>query len=488
MNRALIIQSVDHNYTPYIALTYARHADYAQRCGADYQVFTGVKEAGLHPSWNRIPLFLEALDEGYEKIVWLDADVLVVNPGVNIVTETANDIPFQMSRYAHYRLYGEPHYCNGVMVICAQPETREALQWVWAQRHAPFRPYHIPGLWEQNWVADYIHEHPGVAKDLPQRFNYLPKYADRPEAPVILAWHGEPRRIESLKRALAALDSPPDAMPAADWLPNDPWQAWLASKPKGLDYFPALTRFIRDYKITSVVEIGVRAGYGMAAMLRGNPGLVYLGIDDDREVPGGLKHAHVLSCRYTTRLDTVSFMAVDSQTLTALPRTFDLAYIDGTHSAEAVRHDLELCRPWCRYLLCDDYDYDVGVRRAIQDFCRRYRLPLTYLPTVNGWALMEMARAGEAPAHQRFAALPRIGGAMKYLCTLQMPTYHPQLGTLTPGLVEVEPQHVMLADTLPYLRRVEDLSLSQEEEDDQQEVDALTTEDDPHHVDDPDAA
>ena len=66
-------------------------------------------------------------------------------------------------------------------------------------------------------------------------------------------------------------------MPEADWVPGDPWKYLLYSRPQGRDYYPSLTRIIRQYGVTSVVEIGVRAGYTMAAMLRGNPQLWYYG-------------------------------------------------------------------------------------------------------------------------------------------------------------------------------------------------------------------
>ena len=136
MKPYLLIQSVDVNYAPYLELSYGRHAQYAQRCGADYLVYTGLKDEQCHPSWNRIALLQEGMAQGYEKLVWLDADVLVVDLGRNIFTETRDDVSLQMCRYDNYLWHGQPHYNAGVMVVCAGEDAMALLHEVWtAARH-----------------------------------------------------------------------------------------------------------------------------------------------------------------------------------------------------------------------------------------------------------------------------------------------------------------------------------------------------------------
>jgi hypothetical protein len=270
-----------------------------------------------------------------------------------------------------------------------------------------------------------------------------------------------------------------DEMPLTDFLPGDPWIV-LSRDPAGRQYYPALTQFIREHAITSVVEIGVRCGYSMAAMLRGNPDLIYLGIDDDRGgwggMPGGLTHAQRLYRRYSTRPDAQVFLRMRSQDLTCLPHRFDLAYIDGDHDEAACYHDLELCLDWCDWLVVDDYGFLPSVSDAVARFATTYQLPVAYLPVYRGWAVMETRRLGEATTTQIFrqGTYHATGGAMTYVYTGSTPTYHPKLGMLVPGDNVVPPEHMALADTLPYLRRVEATALAAED-------------DDPHHVDDPDA-
>lgn len=223
-----------------------------------------------------------------------------------------------------------------------------------------------------------------------------------------------------------------DAVPESDWLPGDPWRTFLESRVKGSDYFPSLTRFIREHHITSVVEIGVRTGYSLAAMLRGNPQLTYLGIDDGRERPDGLAHAQHLADGYPEA--EVTFWCVDSQTVETLPGRIDLAYIDGDHSEAACWHDLHLCARYCDRLLCDDYDYSEGVRRAVQRFCREQRYPLTYLATVHGWALIDTrVRVPAMEVLSRMQGHAREGRGMAYYYDGGVPTIHRRLGLIQPG-------------------------------------------------------
>jgi Methyltransferase domain len=465
--RWLLVQSVDAAYVPYIALSYGRHAEYAQRCGAEYVVYTGLKDAGCHPAWNRIALLRDGLMQGYQKIVWLDADTLVLNPEVNIFTDTRHDVDFQLCRYANYLWYGRPCVNTGVMVVNASPSAVEALQWIWEQRDKPLRSHHVETFWEQNWVADYVHEHQESCADLSHAFNYHARYSPFTGPVVIQSWPGEANRLEQMRQAFFHPDLTRDAMPASDWQANDPWEAAGAPPggPAGRQYYPMLTKFIREEHIRSVVEIGVRSGYSMAAMMRGNPELTYLGIDLDLPVrdfmAGAAEHAEALRQKYSR--GESGFLLADSSQLSTLPQRFDLAYIDGNHTEEACFHDLELCAPSCDRILADDYGVIPAVRQAIQRFCRQYRLPLGKLGTASRWALLEMRLMGHAAEDQTFPDEPYCTNAgdepaisgVPYLYTEAVPTYHPHLGLLMPGRVDIASDLVSMAEGCPYLRRVD---------------------------------
>ena len=181
-----------------------------------------------------------------------------------------------------------------------------------------------------------------------------------------------------------------DVMPSTDWWMHDPLQYSPDAKVLAEEYWPAYTRFIRERGITSVVEFGVRAGNSMAAMLRGNPRLTYLGIDNDSGdhggIPGSLAHAEVLRERYAE--GEALFWVTDSHLITELPRRFDLGYIDGDHSTVGCLHDLELCAAWCDLILVDDVDHLASVRAAVTQFCEARGLIPEIIHNYAGWAII----------------------------------------------------------------------------------------------------
>ena len=51
---------------------------YANQFGLDFRCWTEL--SGKHPGyWEKVPQVLDAFDEGYERILWLDADILITN-------------------------------------------------------------------------------------------------------------------------------------------------------------------------------------------------------------------------------------------------------------------------------------------------------------------------------------------------------------------------------------------------------------------------
>jgi hypothetical protein len=204
MRPYVLLQSVNHAYIHFVALSYARHAAYAEHCGADYLVFTGLKDDQAHPAWNKVALLLEVQLRGYQRAVWLDADCLVMDPSVNIFTETPIDPPILMARYANETWFGQPHHNSGVIVVQSSLASLEALEWVWCHRSEQ-RPHHRAVWVDNNWFMDLAHEQPALVGDLPQRFNWMPRHATTRERPVILGLHGEPNRLMRFQQAVQEL-------------------------------------------------------------------------------------------------------------------------------------------------------------------------------------------------------------------------------------------------------------------------------------------
>lgn len=193
--KRLILQSAQGEMEKYVTLARSVHEDYAQRCGADYRYFGGYYEPGIHPAWNRVPLILDAFRDGYDKVLWLDADVLVVNLDANIFAATDDTTPLHIPLSPSGMVWrGRWAVCDGVMVANRTPGAIAALDYVWGNRTSPLLPHHAPGMWEGNWLLDYIHEHPEVWAKMHQRWNWkIGNFEHVPESEALIrGYHGGP--------------------------------------------------------------------------------------------------------------------------------------------------------------------------------------------------------------------------------------------------------------------------------------------------------
>jgi hypothetical protein len=214
--RSLLIQSIGSNpndtFRRWMEHTEPLHTQYADRHGADFLFFAGEKDAALNPTWNRIPMFLDAFDKGYDKVVWLDADTLVIDQERSVFDETSDDAPLLMTRVlsSHFEFPWASEaadgnvvpadkwdvYNDGVLIANNSDHARACFEFVWANRHSEFKPWHVPGIPELDWILDYVYEHPDAVEQLSLAYNWMP-YPEAPpvEEAVILAWHGMPHEV-----------------------------------------------------------------------------------------------------------------------------------------------------------------------------------------------------------------------------------------------------------------------------------------------------
>lgn len=233
MKKRLIIQSGDENVAHYLDLAGPYNAAYAERCGADYWRFDGVWPGGTYPAWNRLPMILDAFERGYEHVLWMDADTLVVQPDVDVFVDYARSHEGRRVVSAGGEDYDDHLGClcmrrtaggfywpmdgadqwegwnDGVLLVKSLLDyTSTVIEWLWAQRDTPPLPHHQPGLWELNWLLDYAKAHPEHVVEMDQRFNWQPFNGASPEQyAVIKAWHGLPHseRWSQMRTAVTAL-------------------------------------------------------------------------------------------------------------------------------------------------------------------------------------------------------------------------------------------------------------------------------------------
>lgn len=166
---------------------------------------------------------------------------------------------------------------------------------------------------------------------------------------------------------------------------NDDWlkvNTYEALRDRQYHHYYSL---IREFKVDSVFEIGVRAGYSMYAMLAANPRLVYRGLEINHTETLEYKfldHARELAKKFPEA--DVRIIEGDSLELERLPRRFDLIHVDGNHSYRACSHDMEVCAPMTDLLVVDDYDYIDQVKRAVDDFVKKHSISSRYIPSFRG--------------------------------------------------------------------------------------------------------
>lgn len=223
--KKLLVQSIGGSpndaFRKWMAVTEPLHREYCDRHDADYAYFAGEWESGLHPTWNRLPMMMDAFDRGYDKVVWLDADTLIVDQDTSIFDATDSDVPMLMTRVlsSHFEfpwasevdgtIVPADHwdvYNDGVLIMNNTPDAVACLHFAWANRRSKFKPWHVPGIPELDWILDYVYAHPDAVQQLSLRFNWMP-YPEAPpyEEAVVMAWHGMPHDVRwtGFKNAMA---------------------------------------------------------------------------------------------------------------------------------------------------------------------------------------------------------------------------------------------------------------------------------------------
>lgn len=165
----------------------------------------------------------------------------------------------------------------------------------------------------------------------------------------------------------------------AAWVPGDSLvcEDWMER------YYETKYLVARDLQPTSILEIGVRAGYSALAFLQAVPRAQYLGLDNDEGNWGGVRgymeEARIRLEPYNavvTRCDTQD-TPLDPEILAVL-QGYECWHIDGDHSFRGALSDMLLAhRMGAHWILLDDYDFAGEVRRAGQTFAGMFRTHYT---------------------------------------------------------------------------------------------------------------
>ena len=209
-NNAILIQSVAGEQTCFLDLTRAHHEAYAHAHRMDYVCRYGAQTTDRAPHWDKILLILLALRKGYEYIIWLDADTLIVNSERDLREALPEDAWMGMVRHDTPGEGQHRWYNSGAIYLRNTPKCLAFFEEVW-------NAWPIDHHWEDNMAMimtlGFAPERwEGVAV-LSDEWNSTRLMNEHPSA-VVKAWHGNgptPIRLEMMRAEFAKMRSRQEA-------------------------------------------------------------------------------------------------------------------------------------------------------------------------------------------------------------------------------------------------------------------------------------
>lgn len=341
------------------ALSFER---YAERWGWDLVLSTEDLAEGRPASWAKVPLIQSLLEE-YEWVLWLDADVVIVDLDADIRKEVRPDKDLYLVEHPHHGQYTANF---GVVLLRSSAWSRGFLDDVWAmERYIEQRP------WENAAVLDllgYGREPWRMVEPTPQlhrtkfidrRWNSIE--LDRPEAPAFVhrGFYDVRTRIRHVTGDLACALGGADPVTAGRDRPAR--QIAAVTDVHRREEIPVL---LNSLGLTGTgVEVGVRKGEYSEHLLEHWKGEKLISVDpwragapaDYREISNVSQDEHDVkhleTCRRLARFGARSevWRVTGSEAVSTLPDgSLDLVYLDARHDADSVYEDLASWWPLMR--------------------------------------------------------------------------------------------------------------------------------------------
>lgn len=201
MNNTLVIQQVypSHGFEPLLELTQAHHKAYCDKHHLDYlAVFDEVypHDSALG-AWAKIELIRRALLDGYDHVIWLDADTLIKDTEVNI----AKGVPVFGIGVCWQRIPQLHHWNVGALYIDNCKATREFID-KWLASYPPPKDG-----WNEQGVFNRLAMQDKTVVTISDKWNATFDVSMVPDA-VVLGFHGQgkaPQRLKLMQEVMAEL-------------------------------------------------------------------------------------------------------------------------------------------------------------------------------------------------------------------------------------------------------------------------------------------
>ncbi|MEO0341907.1 MAG: putative nucleotide-diphospho-sugar transferase [Pseudomonadota bacterium] len=133
---------------------------YADTFGYEARIVSDAKIKERHPAWYRIQLIQQLFAEGYEWVMWLDADAIFVRFDVDVLdqAEDGSDLYFVHETGFSGAAY-QPAPNSGVMLFRNSDWSKKLLSEIWAETQYSER---FP--WEQGALWKILGHHDGLSR------------------------------------------------------------------------------------------------------------------------------------------------------------------------------------------------------------------------------------------------------------------------------------------------------------------------------------
>jgi Methyltransferase domain len=177
---SILIQAATDADRELLEITRAHHRWYAWRHGMEYLCVPSNPAAPKRPGWAKIPLLLLAIQMGFRRLVWLDADAVIFDARVDL--SQLVDTGIGMVRHP-----GPDHFSTGMIAVAA---TQEAFLFLQKLHAMPDNDH----PWAERLAVNTLAARPeyaGVISRLAPAYNSVPGGATS-ATPVVMAAYGLP--------------------------------------------------------------------------------------------------------------------------------------------------------------------------------------------------------------------------------------------------------------------------------------------------------
>jgi hypothetical protein len=205
-NNAIIIQHLYCNSetAEWVALTAPRTLRYCRAHEFDYRLMMGTIERyqGKRTTghWAVPYLISQALEQGYQYVIYLDADCIIVDTSVDLRQACQPD---KIGAVWHDLSYHDPdwsHFNAGALYVSNSVHMRAFVgQWL-----SQF-PGQAPFPWWEQGVLNRLGTKRGILNKLDNAWNA--GHVSPAEHKIVWGLHGIPDRLEAMKRAMAEIEA-----------------------------------------------------------------------------------------------------------------------------------------------------------------------------------------------------------------------------------------------------------------------------------------